>query len=302
MKKNLLFLFSLTLISVLIFTSCKKEVDDLKSVNSEDETAGTNQSKDNKDGEESMNAVFNDINNISGTAGGRIASDCYTTSTVIGVGNKAFKIDYNQSACTDGFIKEGSVTVALNNAFSSYEQAGAKWTVTFNNCKFTRNGRTTTLTGMATVTNVTGGAVWEVLLGKTIVHKIKSSNMALAFQGNIVPRLWEVAKKHTFKNENSVLSLTVEGDTTVNNYTNVITWGTNRYASKFYQQITEPGVIVLVPNCGLKLKSGQRKTTIERPALESILVTETVKLDNCKNTYTLLIEKGSYKKTITLEY
>ena len=146
---------------------------------------------------------------------GIVSVDSSTTSG----GNKIYKMKYGSQTPCGYKKKSGEVSFVLTNG-TSYKDAGAVFTITFTNyvVEIVATGNIVTLNGTISVTNVSGGYIWEPLINNStvITHKVRG-NFSITYPDNTVRsrsyyqlRTW---KSTTTAPNWSGLSLTIAGDT-----------------------------------------------------------------------------------------
>jgi len=166
-------------------------------------------------------------------------------------------ITYNGGNCQLTRTRTGSIVVSWAKG-AQWAIAGTSFTVTFNNLKITRvlDGKSITLNGTHTYTNVSGGNIFSLNANSTkpIVHTISSSNMSITFD-NGATRTWSVARQRVYKYANSVLTVTISGLHTDGSTTGISEWGTNRFGNNFSTVIAQP--VVFSSGCVYRVISGQ---------------------------------------------
>jgi hypothetical protein len=234
-------LFFLALIA-LIFSSCTKAVNDEDSVSAEDANNISSV----------LSATMDDAANsmssspyLSGKTDGMFEEICGASlgiDSVRGIVNFA----YNGADCTGKISRKGSVTVTLLNhaAGARWKDSGAILETVFTNMQFIVNktGAVYTINGTHYLINETGGRPWELMDGLaagTVILKHVSNNFAITFPNGRV-RTWSVNRIRSFANTVTVKTQTLNGDTTVNGYTNIDVWGTNRNGDEFYASLISP--------------------------------------------------------------
>ncbi len=170
--------------------------------------------------------------------------------------NHNITITYNGNNCQLTRTRTGSVVVTWP-AGAKWNVAGTSFTVTFNNLKITRllDGKSITLNGTHTYTNVSGGNVFLLNANSTtpIVHTITSSNMSITFD-NGTQRSWNIARKRTYSYNNGLVIATsgmhADGSTQ-----GISEWGQNRFGNAFTVQIKQP--LTVSQSCAWQLTSGE---------------------------------------------
>ncbi len=261
MKKQLFTLSVLMLSAGLLFTSCKKERTTNPTDNS---TELTVQSDDQSRFINESDAADDDANAALENSNGSFLGEnpvrpplfirCDATVTIDTTGsNRTITITYNGDTCVGGRrSRTGSVVISFAPGFR-WSQAGASYTVTYNNLRITRlsDNKSITINGARTVTNVSGGRLRNLATSGPIVHRIISDGMTVTFD-NGAQRSWKVARQRTFTYDNGMV-ISVSGISPLGNGIEV--WGTNRFGAEFRNAILEP--LVVKQSCNFRLVSGK---------------------------------------------
>jgi hypothetical protein len=249
MKKGI-FKFSILMLScTLIFTACNKKKDPQPA---DDTSAQTQNGNDDSNASSESDAALNDANTaIAGQIamnGARVAAGLtgagatYVYDTI--ATNKRITITYDGITQINGRTRTGTLTATIPLA-KHWADTGAVLTLTFTNLKATRvsDGKSITLNGTKTVTNVNGGNIKTLTSTCTgsLVHKIRTTNMVLTFDDGTT-RTWNVARTRTITCSSGSLSISITGDTAIGVHSNVAMWGTNRAGNTFYSIISTPVV------------------------------------------------------------
>ncbi|HEY6504267.1 MAG TPA: hypothetical protein VIZ28_09860 [Chitinophagaceae bacterium] len=256
MKKHILYLLTFAL--VISFTACKKEKDPKD--NDEIATHSDDQSQFSAE----VDAVANDADiaiESSTSFTGRLQNPqdmlgiiCDATIAINTASNPmTITITYDGSNCLGNRTRTG-VVVLLMPQGTQWKNAGAAITVTFQNLKVTRvsDGKSITINGSQTYTNVSGGLMINLPTLNNITHAITSSGLSVKFN-NETQRNWQVAKQRVFTYNGGVI-ITTTGTHTEGNITNIAEWGTNRFGGAFTTAITSP--LVVKQDCSFRLTSG----------------------------------------------
>jgi hypothetical protein len=248
MKKGI-FKFSILLLSsMLVFTACKKKTE----VTTDDTATQTQNGSDDSNASSESDAALNDANAaIAGSMtmnGARISalppgvsSVSYDTTTAAA---KTIVITYDGTTVINGRTRTGTLTAHIPST-TNWSTAGAVLTLTFGNLKATRvsDGKSLTLSGTKTITNVNGGNIKTLGIGSgSLVHKVRTTNMSLTFDDGTT-KTWNVARTRTITRSGTLsFSISTTGDTTLGGHSNVAMWGTNRAGNTFYSIISTPVV------------------------------------------------------------
>ncbi len=240
----------------LVFTSCrKKEVEDDGDETPTFSTQANDAQANSANADDAYTDADNAMSNSRTIAGTNTASTatifwpCDATADTSQIQQGIVTLTFNGNGC-NGKIRTGVITYELVNyaAGARWKDVNAKLILNFINFKTTRNGKDMTITGTHNLVNVSGGLISELGGDKpSIVRTVRSNNMSILFDDNTV-RTWSVAKRRIWDYNGGNLKFTMTGDTTVNGFTNVCDWGTNRKGSAFTIQVSQP--VVHLKNCG----------------------------------------------------
>ena len=265
-------------LSGLLFTACKKSNNN-SSGGTSDQDLQT-QSDDETRVSTETDAAFDDVNTVmvsqpavtgaseapalrfgvtvnGGNSDTVQSAICDAVVTVDTVDNpRTITITYNGSNCKLTRVRTGSVVVSIQKG-TIWSQAGAHVTVTFNNLKIVRvlDGKSITLNGTHTYTNVSGGSLLSLSANSTtpIVHTITSSDMSITFD-NGSKRSWSIARQRSFTYSGGIV-ITETGMHADGNMTGISEWGTNRFGNSFETQISQP--LVVAQGCAWQMTAGQ---------------------------------------------
>jgi hypothetical protein len=261
MKNKLKLAAFALLVAGLAFTSCKKDKATTPPTTEADESSTFAQhSADVNTSNNSADMSMEDAENAiapSSLSGARVSS---LYSNICGASvdttnittNKTVVITYTGTSCDGLRTRTGVITVQLTTG-NRWKDVGAVLTITYANFKVTTisTGKSNTLNGVHTITNVSGGIVNHIGLNTnptTIVRKIRANNMSITFDDGTV-RSWSAARKRTWTGSGGVVnSLTIEGDTTLASVSNTEVWGTNRAGNAFTTVMNNP--LVVNVSCG----------------------------------------------------
>lgn len=270
MKKQHLLLSVVILSATLLFASCKKESTNAPTDNTDNALQLQTQSDDEARFSTEGDFADDDANAALETFGGSYAGmrplnplpwRCDATVTVDTASSpRTITITYNGDTCIGGRrSRTGSIIISFAPGFR-WAQAGAYYTITYQNLRITRlrDDRSITINGTKRVTNVSGGRLSE-LAGRAnpIVHTILSNSMSVTFDNNS-QRTWNVARQRSFNYNNGiVIRVTGIAPSTVGE--GVVTWGENRFGRPFKNAILEP--LVVKQSCDFRLVSGKTEHT-----------------------------------------
>lgn len=259
MQINFRMLPVFTLALLTTFTACKK---DSKPAASDAEL--TTQADDQNRVSSQIDIVANDVTaaiESSASFSGRVqnppAVSCDATVTFDSVSNpRKVTINYNGS-CNGGYTRNGTVMVSMP-ANLRWKDQGATITLSYQNLKITRktDSKSITINGSQTITNVSGGLLYNLPNLPSITHTVSSSGMSITFDDN-TQRNWQIATRRVFVFNNGVIILTVTGNNTVGANGGIAVWGVNRFGKDFTTSITQP--LVIRSDCAFRLTAGEVK-------------------------------------------
>jgi len=187
-----------------------------------------------------------------------------TTSTT-----RVLTITYNGSNCEITRTRTGTVVVTWA-AGTHWRDKNAVVNVSIQNLKITRirDGKSITINGTHTYTNVSGGSLADVYTGKvsSVTHTITSDDMSITFD-NGAKRTWHIARKRVYSQSNQSILITQTGTHTDGNITGISEWGDNRWGNSFENVITTP--LTVDGNCNWRLTGGAIETI--RPLVTTTL-------------------------------
>lgn len=282
------------LAACLFLSSCKK--DSAKENTSEFQVQSDDQSRFNNETDAATNDAVTALENIGGSYNGEtpiaplLPSVCDATISVDTTSTpRKITVTYNGTNCIGNRTRTGTVVIAFAPSFRWY-QAGANFSVTYQNLKITRisDNQSITLNGTKVITNVSGGRLRNLATsGTSIVHEVRSSGMDVTFDDGTV-RSWQLARRRTFTYNNGIVA-SVEGIGAQGG--GVAEWGTTRYGLSFTSAILQP--LVFKQSCNFKLVSGQIQHT--RANANSVI---TFGLDVAGNTVSTCPSGSFYYKLV----
>jgi hypothetical protein len=240
------------------FISCKKD-------NNSDSTDLVTHSDDQANVANGVDDVANDANTVIdnynafqgriGDADGITGLPCNATAVMDSAnGIRRITVTFNGPNCAGTRNRVGVIVLSMPLA-QHWRDAGAVLTVDVQSLKITRisDGKSITINGIWTATNVSGGRLRDLAALGTIVHDLASAGITVTFD-NGTQRSWQVAKRRTFTYGNGINISTV-GTHTDGTTTGISEWGTNRFGTAFVTQITQP--MVIRQDCSFRVVSGQ---------------------------------------------
>ena len=254
------------LFACAVITGCKKSDDATGPKPMDDMLQQSESANDQSRVENESNLCMDDANTaLQGVSTTRDMESFSFCNIIIDSSQKAVGIivlNYVGNNCANTRLRSGSITIQLpyiNGVVTRFKEVGAMVMLTFNNYKVIdlSNGKSLTFNGTHSITNVNGGLLINITSGNPIVHKIRA-NMELTFDDG-TNRTWGAARTRTFTVANNIVSASVTGDTTIDNYNNIAMWGTNRNGVSFDIAITTPVVYdIFGGSCLFKPYSGVR--------------------------------------------
>ncbi|HTI10686.1 MAG TPA: hypothetical protein VL832_19085 [Puia sp.] len=216
------------------------------------------------------------------------------------VNPRTLTITYNGSNCAGTRTRTGTVVVSMA-AGTRWSNKGAVVTVSIQNLKITRvaDGKSITINGTHTYTNVSGGSLINLASLGSITHTVTSDDMTITFD-NGSKRSWHIARQRVYSYVNGIV-VTESGLHSDGGTTGITEWGTNRFGNSFETVFTTP--VVVAQSCNWRLTAGEIE--VIRPA---VTVTLTLGLDAQGNPtdcpglgfyYFKLVWQGAAGKTYT---
>lgn len=182
---------------------------------------------------------------------------------------KTITYTYDGITNENGAIKSGKIVVKLESG-AKFEDKGSIYSATFQAFSTKISGTTIKLEGSLKATNVSGGNAWLTIFGwpgytNPVIEKIRGS--ATATIDTSKAATWQFARTTTVARKDTLWTISIDGDTSINGFTKVIDWGTNRYGEIYYKEMTEP--FLISSNCGglfafLRPSGGKCKITVEK--------------------------------------
>jgi hypothetical protein len=242
----------------LTFISCQKEKETKKeqpstelSTHTEDQNIISNE----------METVTNEINaELESNAhfAGRVLNQnniiCGATVTLDTLSNpRTITISYNGNNCANTHLRTGEIVVSMP-AGVRWKDAGAALTVNYDDFKVKRlvDNKSITINGTQTLTNETGGLLFQLAVVGTITHSLTSSPMTITFDDS-TQRTWNVSRQRDYTYNNGIVA-TISGTHTIAQDNQVAEWGTNRFGHAFSTSITNP--LVIRQDCSFRLTGG----------------------------------------------
>jgi hypothetical protein len=262
MQKKLLKLSAFMLCAALIFGACKKKSDSSSTSPSNDSQSENTTAKDqsnyssasNQSGEEADQTASGTPSNARMTAG--ISLSLVTGATVDTSKAKTtglFVITYN-GVSASGKSRTGwdSLWVVGGPWHTVDAYMISKYDYTITNS----DGKTMTLVGTDTITNVSGGNLLTLISGASASLTTDHIGTAkITFDDGTI-RTWHHARRKVRTYTGGVVTATVTGLKNISNYTGIEAWGTNRNGEIFYGQIQTSSPLIFGYTAGLLNTSG----------------------------------------------
>lgn len=163
-------------------------------------------------------------------------------------------VNYHGANCIGNRIRQGTVVLTMPLG-QHWGDQHAVLNVETQNLHITRvaDGKSITISGTSTITNETGGRLYELATLGTIEHVIASPGITVTFDDG-TQRNWQVAKRRTFT-YNSGIVVTTNGNHTEGGNSHISEWGTNRFGDSFTASISSP--MIIRQDCNFRLTGGQ---------------------------------------------
>lgn len=274
-------------LAAFIVTGCKKkehEVEPENPATTPTETTQKSAANDQNNVDQQTNESVDDVNKVlNNNPNTRAELPCNVTidsSALMGQG--LIKLTYHGLSCDK--LRDRSGVISIQIPFDpatkkpiSWRKTGAKVIITYDNFKVTRvsDNKSLLFNGKLTATNVTGGGVFEVLIGSTVTHSLRGG-LTITFDDGST-RQWAVARTRTYKPQVGVITVIDAGDTLINGK-KIAWWGKNRVNEEFWVSIDKPvsTEIVTLQLCRLyKPYEGvvTIATTSSAPAINQLVIT-----------------------------
>lgn len=199
--------------------------------------------------------IFTDVNTVHEKfdLGEKTTLDGATVNDSSFIGFKKIVINYNGETMNKMRVRNGSVSIQLIEG-ERWRDRGAVVEIEFNNITITRTegNKIVNLQGKYYVKNVNGG---RAFVDMNVEHKLWGTAMARFGSGS--SNEWSISRKRSFNMVNGTFQIITNGDTTINDSSNVLVWGKNRKGKEFMVRVPEQ--LVYSSACPGKLMSGQKR-------------------------------------------
>ncbi|GAB4093495.1 hypothetical protein [Flaviaesturariibacter terrae] len=250
--------------AALTLTACKKN-----SSKEDNETRITEQLTQHSDDQSRVSNDFEDVDNDinatveSNNAFGRVDNSSRTLSLPCDATvsfdststERRMILTFTGDTCHPYRTRVGTIYVSQPRQ-QRWGQPGATLRDSIVNLRITRrsDNRSITVNGTRTHTNVSGGRLFNMPVGATIVHTVDAS-MTITFDDGS-QRQWQMARKRTYTHPTmAALNIAISGNHSDGSVTDIAEWGTNRYGNAFTTRITTP--LRLRSECNFRVGEGQ---------------------------------------------
>ncbi len=271
MKARILSFGAIIISFAFLFTACQKNASTPTDYTAESSTHADDQSRFSNE----TDGVANDADltlettaSFSGRGENVQSLICDADIVVDTLSNpRTITITYNGNNCLGTRTRTGVVIISMAQGVH-WRNPGASINISFQNLKITRlsDGKSITINGTQTYTNVSGGLLINLPALGSITHTITSSGMSVTFDDG-TQRTWQVARQRVFTYNNGVV-ITVTGLHTEGSVSGIAEWGINRFGHAFTTAITQ--ALVLRQDCSFRIGSG---TVVHNTALFNASVT-----------------------------
>ena len=161
---------------------------------------------------------------------------------------------FHGSNCYGTTTRTGQLVLTMP-LVQHWGEQGAVLTTEAQALKITRlvDGKSITINGTYTITNVTGGFLYQLATSGPIIHQLASNGITVTFD-NGSQQNWQMARRRTFSYNNGIV-VTVTGTHTESGHTDISEWGTDRFGGAFTTRITQP--LAVRQDCNFRLVSGE---------------------------------------------
>ena len=290
-KKILLSFAAVTIVGALLLNSCKKEESSTttsggNTTSPASSATQTQKANDDSQVESYSNSAFDDANTALGkhsSMNGKkegIDDVCGATVDTSQLSSKIIFLNFDGTTlCGNGTIKRaGQIKLQLTSG-THWKDVGAVLTVTFNDYKVTKvsDEKWVKFNGASTVKNTSGGTPLGMLItGDTLVHQVRMNNMTVTFDDNKTAT-WSGAWRRDLSGAMQgliyVITVSIEGDTTLNSVEHTESWGTTRDGDPFTTTLFPAVVFNTV--CWNKAISGVKAITVTNSTIGVFALTIT---------------------------
>lgn len=232
--------------TAFLVTGCKKKEDVNPDTPTEEASSPKTNANDQTNVDQQTNESIDDVNKIlNDNPNTRTELPCNVTIDSSALMTQGLiKLTYHGLSCDLQRNRTGVISLQL--PFDKSINKPVRWTavgayvqLTYENFKVTRvsDGKSVTINGKLTATNVTGGGAFDViLLNKTVTHDLRGG-FTITFDDGTT-RAWAIARTRSYKPTLGTIVLEDSGDTVINGK-KVSYWGKNRANEEFSVSITQ---------------------------------------------------------------
>lgn len=272
MQSKIRTIATISLAMTILIASCKKS--DTGSTATDPTIELTAQTTDGSNVSAANDAVQNDVNVVlesTTSFNGRMANTlgvlCNATTVADSSnGYRRITITYNGTNCAGNRTITGVVVLSMPIG-SHWKDVGAVMMLKQNlTIAKTGDGKSITINGSKTITNVTGGRLSDMPNKMSaITHLIEGADSITFDNGK--QRIWQVAKQRVFTYSDGVV-ITTTGTHSEAGVSGIAEWGTNRFGNAFVTAISAP--MVIRQDCDFRVVSG---TLVHSKLVANVTVT-----------------------------
>jgi hypothetical protein len=265
MKKQLV--IALFTGALIFMASCKKEsTTETPALAENDKQFNSDANYYKSESDQSNDDINNELKNIPAFRGGHVSVPSVLSDSICGATIDSSQIDslilfFNFDGATQcsGRIRSGQIKVQLTSGLQ-WSDVNAVLTIHYNDFKVTRvsDGKSIKFNGTKTLQNINGNDWIGFIFGvATLKYRERANNIQVTFD-NGSNATWNSARitQWNYTPANGRINFTAYGDTSVNGYANVDSWGVNRFGLGFTTKYNAS--LVSNTGCGLwKFTSGE---------------------------------------------
>lgn len=236
----------------LFFSACKKDKTEDPVTPTQADANSTKLAEDNNDLKSENDQINSDVTdalqNFS-TINGRSAFKVVCGCSIDSIGAKTIRLSFDGvTPCgSPSRTRSGKITAQLVSG-NRWQNQGAVLKITFDQYSVTRlkDNVSWTFVGEKYYTNV-NGTNWIRFLAQqdTLLYRERAGNL-LVLHSNGAQTSYNIARTTSWVykklSDREFIRLSANGDTTINNLSNVDTWGTSRFGKAFTNQYVSPWV------------------------------------------------------------
>ncbi len=238
------------LIAITFIQACKKESDELDEETKQFNDDSNFYKNESSQADDDINNQLRDISVFG--KGGNLSWPSVLSSPLCGASIDSSQLAqkilfFNFDGVTPCFspsrTRAGQIKVELISG-QYWKDAGAVLKLTYNNFKVTRlsDNKSVMFNGVKTLTNINGNDWLGFLLGtSSLKYRERALNILVNFD-NGSNAIWNSARttQWNYTPASQRISFTANGDTTLNGFSTVDSWGTNRFGKSFTTYYNTP--------------------------------------------------------------